>query len=135
LENLPPDVVEGLTSFAPSPDIDSPAYKRVQAIVGADPDPYSCQTHDHISLAVLAIAKAKAATGPAIHDNVRAVGNPAGTKVNSAVDGLKLLADGKEVNFEGASGPCKFTATGDISDCKFRFDIAEKGRYRLLSIS
>lgn len=135
LENAPADVVEGLVSFSPSPDIDSPAYKRVQAIVGADPDPYSCQTHDHISLAVLAIAKAKSATGQAIHDSVRAIGNPAGTKVTSAVEGLKLLADGREVNYEGASGPCKFTPTGDIQDCKFRFDVAEKGRYRLLSIS
>jgi ABC-type branched-subunit amino acid transport system substrate-binding protein len=135
LESLPPDVVQGLVSFAPSPDLNSPAFKRVQAIVGADPDPYSCQTHDHISLALLAIAKAKAATGPAIHDNVRAVGNAAGTKVSGALEGLKMLADGREVNYEGASGPCKFTPTGDIVDCKFRFDMADQGKYRLLSIS
>ena len=135
LESLPAEVVEGLISFAPSPDIDSPAYKRVQTIVGGDPDPYSCQTHDHISLAALAIAKAGAATGPAIHDAVRGIGAASGTKVTSAVDGLKLLAAGKEVNYEGASGPCKFTPIGDIEGCKFRFEVAEKGRYRLLLIS
>jgi branched-chain amino acid transport system substrate-binding protein len=135
LESLPADVMEGLMSFAPSPDIDSPAYKRVQSILGSEPDPYSCQTHDHISLASLAIAKAGAATGPAIHDTVRAVGNPAGTKVTGALEGLKLLAAGKEVNYEGASGPCKFTPSGDIENCHFRFDIAEKGKYRLLTLS
>jgi ABC-type branched-subunit amino acid transport system substrate-binding protein len=135
LESLPADVVEGLVSFAPSPDIGSPAYKRVQGILGGDPDPYSCQTHDHISLAALAIAKAGAATGPAIHDAVRGVGDPAGVKVSSAAEGLKLLAAGKAVNYEGASGPCKFTPSGDIENCKFRFDVAEKGKYRLLSIS
>jgi branched-chain amino acid transport system substrate-binding protein len=135
LASLPADVVEGLVSFAPSPDLGSPAYARVKAILGAEPDPYSCQVHDHVSLVALAIAKAGAATGPAIHDAVRAVGDPAGTKVTSAVAGLKLLAGGQAVNFEGASGPCKFTEIGDILDCKFRFDVAEKGQYRLLSIS
>jgi branched-chain amino acid transport system substrate-binding protein len=135
LDSLPADVVEGLIGFSPSPDVDSPAYARVKQILGAEPDPYSAQTHDHISLAILAIAKAGAATGPAIHDNVRAIGNESGTKISSALEGLKLLAAGHEVNYEGASGPCKFTPIGDISGCKFRFDVAEKGKYRLLSIS
>ncbi len=135
LENVPADVVEGLVSFAPSPDLGSPAYARVKRILGAEPDPYAAQIHDHISLIALSIAKAGASGGVAIHDFVRAVGDAGGTKVTSAIDGLKLLADGKAVNFEGASGPCKFTPLGDIEDCKFRFDVAEKGKYRLLSIS
>ena len=135
LASLPAPVVEGLVSMAPSPDTGSPAYKAVQAIVGADPDPYACQTYDHASLVALAIAKAGSATGAAIHDAVRKVGNPAGVKVSSAVEGLKLLAAGKEINYEGASGPCKFTPSGDIENCKFRFEVAEKGKYRLLGIS
>ncbi len=135
LESLPAEVVEGLVSMAPSPDINSPAYAHVKAILGAEPDPYASQVHDHVSLAALAVAKAGTDSGAAIHDAVRAVGNPAGVKVTSAVEGLKLLAAGKEVNFEGASGPCKFTPTGDIENCKFRFEIAEKGKYRLLSVS
>jgi len=135
LESLPAEVVEGLVSMAPSPDLASPAFKKVQSIVGADPDPYSCQVYDHVSLAVLAAAKAGSATGMAIHDSVRAIGNPAGVKVTSAVEGLKLLAAGKEINYEGASGPCKFTPAGDIENCKFRFEVAEKGKYRLLSVS
>ena len=31
-----------------------------------------------------------------------------GQKVYSAVEGLKLLAEGKEINYEGASGPLDF---------------------------
>lgn len=135
LENVPAEVVEGLIGFSPSPDLGSPAYARVKQILGADPDPYSAQVYDHISLIALSIAKAGAASGAAIHDAVRSVGDAGGAKVGSAVEGLKLLADGKAVNYEGASGPCKFTALGDIEDCKFRFEIAEKGKYRLLSIS
>lgn len=132
---LPQDVTEGLISYAPSPDLDSPAYKTVQGIVGKNADPYSCQTYDHANLALLSIAKAGMATGPGIHDAVRAVGNSAGTSVNSAVEGMKLLAAGREVNYSGASGPCKFTPIGDISGCKFRFDVVEKGQTRLLQLS
>ena len=58
-----------------------------------------------------------------------------GEKVSSPVDGLKLLAAGKEVNYEGASGPCDFLPSGDIENCKFRFDAAEGKGYRMISLS
>ena len=135
LDALPPDVTEGLMSYAPSPDPGSPAYARVKAILGAEPDPYSCQVYDHISLVALSIAAAGEASGAAIHDAVRRVSQGDGQPVSSAVDGLKLIATGKAVNYDGASGPCDFLPSGDIATCKFRFEVAEKGKYRLLSIS
>ena len=135
LASLPPEVTQGLVTMAPSPDVDSPAFKQVAAVVGADPDPYSCQAHDHIALAALAAAKAGDASGPAIRDNVRKIGNRDGMKVTDAVEGLKLLAAGKEIDYEGASGSCKFTPIGDIEGCKFRFEVAEGGKSRVLSIS
>jgi len=136
LEALPPEVTQGLTSMAPSPDVDSPVYKKVIGILGTnDPDPYSCQTYDHITMAILAIAKAGEASGPAIHESVRKISQGAGTKVASAVEGLKLLAQKKDVDFDGASGPCEFNEIGDIIDCRFRFEMAEAGKYKLLEIS
>lgn len=135
LDALPADVTEGLLSYAPSPDLDSPAYVAVKAILGAEPDPYSCQVYDHVNLVALAIAKAGVASGQGVHDAVRLVSQGDGQTVSSAVEGLKLLAAGKDVNYDGASGPCDFLPSGDIADCKFRFEVAEKGKYRLLSIS
>ncbi len=135
LEALPADVTEGLLSYAPSPDLGSPAYAAVRQILGAEPDPYSCQVYDHVSLVALAIAKAGTASGQAIHDSVRSVSQGDGQRVTSAVEGLQLLASGKDVNYDGASGPCDFLPSGDIADCKFRFEVAEKGKYRLLSVS
>ena len=70
----------------------------------------------------------------AIRDNVRKIAQGSGVKVESAVEGLKLLAQGKAINFEGASGPCDFTEIGDILDCKFRYEQAEKGKFKLLKI-
>ena len=140
LDALPADVTNGLMSYAPSPDLGSPAFAAVRRILGAEPDPYSCQVYDHVSLVALAIAQAGAtaagtATGQAIHDTVRTVSQGDGEKVSNVVDGLKLIAAGKAVNYEGASGPCDFLASGDIADCKFRFEQAEAGKYKLLSVS
>lgn len=136
LRALPPAVTNGLLSYSPSPDIASPAYARVQQILGTkNPDPYSCQIYDHVSLVALAIGKAGAATGLAIHDNVRTISQGGGQRVSSAVDGLKLLAAGHAVNYDGASGPCDFLPSGDIAGCKFRFDEAQAGHDKLLSVS
>jgi branched-chain amino acid transport system substrate-binding protein len=136
LAALPPDVTNGLMSFSPSPDPDSPAYKRVQQILGTQaPDPYSCQIYDHVALVALSIARANASSGVAIHDTIRDISQGKGEKISDPVAALKLLAQGKDVNYEGASGPCDFLPSGDIENCKFRFDVADGKSYRLISIS
>ena len=137
LSALPAEVTEGTYTWAPSPSPDSDAYKRLSKALGTDDiDPYSCQTHDHVSLVLLAIAHAKGeATGTAIRDHVRKISQGPGVKVESAVEGLKLLGQGKAVNYEGASGPCDFTEIGDIMDTKFRYEQAEKGKFKLLKIA
>jgi branched-chain amino acid transport system substrate-binding protein len=136
LDSVPAEVTDGTYTATPSPAVDSAGYKRLAKFLGAaDLDPYSCQCHDHASLVILAIAKAKGeATGTAIKDNVRKISQGGGVKVDSAVEGLKLLAQGKEINYEGASGPCDFTETGDIIDCKIRYDVAEKGAFKLIKL-
>jgi branched-chain amino acid transport system substrate-binding protein len=136
LDSVPAEVVDGTYTATPSPAVDSAGYKRLARFLGAaDLDPYSCQCHDHISLVLLAIAKAKGeATGTVIKDNVRKISQGGGVKVDNAVEGLKLLAQGKEINYEGASGPCDFTDTGDILDCKIRYDQAEKGKFKQVTI-
>jgi len=136
LESLPPEVTEGVITVQPSADVSSPAYELARKRLGiADPDSYETQATDWASLVCLSIAKAKAATGIAIHDNVRKVSQGSGTKVYSAVDGLKLLAQGKEINYEGASGPCDFTDIGDIVDCKFRYNKVGAGKFVLLKVA
>ena len=134
LAALPHEVTDGTYTWAPSPASESDAFKRLGRALGTDDvDPYSAQCHDHISLVCLAIAHAKGeATGTAIRDHVRRISQGGGAKVDSAADGLKLLAQGKAVNYEGASGPCDFNEVGDILDCKFRYEQAEKGKFKLL---
>jgi len=133
LESLPPEVTEGAYTVQPSSDIESPAFALAEKRLGEkDPDSYVTQATDWISLVLLTIARAKEATGTALRDNVRKISQGSGTKVASAVEGLKLLAEGKDVNYEGASGPCDFNEIGDVTDCKFRYQIVEKGKFRFL---
>jgi len=135
LDSLPQEVTEGIYTVAPSADIDSPAWAAAAKRLGvAQPDSYECQATDWISIVCLTIAKAKAATGTALRDNVRSVTQGAGTKVYTAVEGLSLLSKGQDVNYEGASGPCDFNEIGDILDCKFRFNQVEKGGFKFIAV-
>ena len=136
LAALPNEVTDGTYTATPSPAVESAGYKRLAKALGTDDlDPYSCQCHDHISLVLLAIAHAKGeATGTAIKDHVRSISQGNGVKVDSAVEGLKLLGQGKAINYEGASGPCDFTESGDILDCKIRFDQAQGGKFTFVKL-
>ena len=135
VEALPPEATEGLYTVQPSADVDSPAHALAAKRLGiSDPDSYESQATDWISLVLLTIAKAKEATGAALRDNVRKISQGQGTKVYSAVEGLKALAGGKEINYEGASGPCDFTDIGDIIDCKFRYQQIAGGKSKFLKI-
>jgi ABC-type branched-subunit amino acid transport system substrate-binding protein len=134
LDALPPDVTEKVYTAQPSADIDSPAYALAKVRLGGEPDSYEAQATDWISLVALAIARAKSASGTAVRDTMRRISQGDGAKVYSAVDGLKLLAAGREINYEGASGPCDFTDIGDIRACTFRFQIVAGGKFKLVTI-
>jgi branched-chain amino acid transport system substrate-binding protein len=134
LDSLPADVTEKVYTGQPSADLASPAYALAKARLGGEPDSYEAQATDWISLVVLTIARAKEATGTALRDNVRKISQGDGVKVYSAVEGLKALAAGKAINYEGASGPCDFTDIGDITDCKFRFQVASGGKFKFVSV-
>ena len=136
VEAGPPEVSHGVYTMAPSPDEGSGGFARVQKMVGmTNPDPYTCQVHDHANLVVLAMAAAKDASGAAIRETVRKVSQGGGKKVDNAVDGLKALAAGEKIDFVGASGPCDFTDAGDIIDCKFRYEQVDNGKIKLLRIA
>jgi branched-chain amino acid transport system substrate-binding protein len=130
------DVVEGVYTFAPSPAEGSGAYEKVKAAVGStNPDPYTCQVYDHVTMVLMSMALAKDTSGTAIKDNVRKVSQGGGKPVDNAVDGLKAIAAGEKVDYSGASGPCDFDAKGDILDCKFRFEQIKGGKFTLVKIA
>ncbi len=137
IEGLPADVVEGIYTISPSPAEGSKAYERLVKLIGvSNPDPYTTQIYDHINLVLMAIALAGDASGTAIKDNVRKVSQaPNGQKVDNALDGLKAVAAKQPVDYDGASGPCDFLESGDITDCKFRYEQVKAGKITLVKVA
>jgi len=134
-QTLPNEVTNGVITWQPSPDVESAAFKRLQTRFGnVEVDPYSAQTQDHATLAILAAAAAGDAAGTAIRDNVRRISQGDGAKVESVTDGLRALAAGRTINYEGSSGPVDFDARGDIQGTKFRYERAANGRFELMEL-
>ena len=135
LDANPPEVSEGILTGTPSADVDSSAYKLAADRLGLqEVDGFQAQATDWASLTALTIAKAGQTSGVAMKDNIRKISQGDGQKVYSAVEGLKLLAAGKDINYEGVSGPCDFNEIGDITTCRFRYTQVKKGKLEFLKI-
>jgi len=129
-------IVEGVYTYAPSVAEGSGALERVKKMSGlANPDPYTSQVYDHVTMVLMAMALAKDTTGTAIKDNIRKISQGGGKPVDNAVDGIKAITAGEKVDYSGASGPCDFDEKGDILDCKFRFEQIKSGKPVLVKIS
>ena len=88
--------------------------------VDAPQEPYLAETYDAVVLIALAAAKAGTTTDSvAIRDALRDVANPPGDVVGPGAGGIQkallLIAEGKDINYEGASGPVDFDEHGDVS--------------------
>jgi branched-chain amino acid transport system substrate-binding protein len=137
VESVPAEVVDKTFTIAPSPAEGSKAYARLVKMIGvASPDPYTTQVYDQINLILMAIAFAGDTSGTAIKDAVRKLSQAqSGAKVDNAIDGLKAIAAKQPVDYDGASGPCDFTETGDIADCQFRYEQVQGGKLTLVKIA
>lgn len=132
LEALPADVLEGVFTYSAMTPDTAPGLIEAKKLLGADYiDPYTAQTYDHATLTVLALAAAATQDGEGIRDNVRVVSQGDGEPVASAVEGIKLLSEGKSINYDGASGELIFNELGDITTLDVRFDVIKNGAFEV----
>jgi branched-chain amino acid transport system substrate-binding protein len=80
------------------------------------PKPYIDTQYDAVVLMALAMAKGGTATRQAVHDNLRRVANAPGIKVDARnlAKALRLIKEGKEIDYDGVSGSCDFDKYGDV---------------------
>ncbi len=129
IEGAGKEAAEGIYTIEPVPAAGSSAYERLKKLVKREQlDIYICQAYDHANLAILAMAKAGAASGTAIRDTIRKLSDGAGVNIDNAPDGLKAIAAGQEVNYQGASGPCKFDDIGNVIEVQFRLNQIRDGK-------
>jgi len=81
---------------------------------GGSPGEYAPQAWDAAALLVLAAQAAQENTGVGISQKLREVANEPGTEVTDVCEGLKLLREGEDINYQGASGNVDVDANGDV---------------------
>jgi branched-chain amino acid transport system substrate-binding protein len=115
-------VAEGVYTVLPGEAEGSTAYQNLKKIAGDIAlDTNACQAYDQINLILLAIAASKQASGEAIQKTIRStIGGPDGEVVGSVAEGLELLAQGKKINYDGASSNCEFLPNGNLPNAYFK---------------
>ncbi|MBM0740464.1 ABC transporter substrate-binding protein [Phormidium sp. CLA17] len=88
--------------------------KLWQAKFTKPPVQYAAHAWDAGALLALSAQAAKTNTGEAIKGKLREVANAPGVEVSDVCKGLKLLKEGKDINYQGASGNVDVDGNGDV---------------------
>lgn len=95
-----------------------PEYQAFEAlhreITGGDPGPFAANSFDMINLVALSLEASGVCSGEGINSVIRDVAD-GGEAVSSFAEGKAALADGKDINYEGASGPLVFDPSGTVA--------------------
>lgn len=88
---------------------------RYQAAYNREPSVYVPNTWDAAAVLVLAAEAAKSTDANAIKNKIRDIANPPGEDVTDVCQALSLIRQGKDINYQGASGSVDFNAFGDVT--------------------
>lgn len=109
--------IEGSFGTAPSVPGAAEAFEQAyKEAYGASAVPFKAQAYDAAVVVALAMEYAGEATGTAIRNNLRKVANAPGVEVGygELEKALKLAKEGKDINWQGVSGPIEFDESGDV---------------------
>ncbi|MBG1259333.1 ABC transporter substrate-binding protein [Nostoc commune] len=99
---------------------------------GGAPGEYAPQAWDAAALLTLAAQAAKENTGVGIANKIREVADGPGTEVTDVCEGLKLLKDGKKINYQGASGNVDIDANGDVVGVYDVWTVGDDGKIKVI---
>jgi neutral amino acid transport system substrate-binding protein len=99
---------------------------------GGAPGEYAPQAWDAAALLTLAAQAAKENTGVGIASKIREVADGPGTEVTDVCEGLKLLKDGKKINYQGASGNVDIDANGDVVGVYDVWTVGDDGKIKVI---
>lgn len=114
-----PGLIEGAKGTLPGPKLGDEFREQ---LLGVDPDltdfSYGPESYDATILLALAAYAANSTDGAEIAKYLRQVsgGTGDGEKVTTFADGVKLLKEGKQIDYDGASGPITLDEHGDPTE-------------------
>lgn len=106
--------------------------KLWQGKFGKPPAEYAPHAYDAAALLALAAQAAKANTGEAIQSKLRDVANGPGEEVTDVCKGLELLRQGKDINYQGASGNVDVDANGDVVGSYDVWTVKDDGKIEVI---
>ncbi|MBW4673186.1 MAG: ABC transporter substrate-binding protein [Desmonostoc geniculatum HA4340-LM1] len=98
----------------------------------SSPGEFAPQAWDAGALLVLAAQAAKENKGPGIAKHIREVAGGPGTEVTDVCEGLKLLKEGKDINYQGASGNVDVDANGDVIGVYDVWTVGDDGKIKVI---
>lgn len=129
------EALEGAFGTAPG-SLETEATKHFRAAYemkyGQTPIPFLPQTYDAVIVIALAIEAAGKPSGRAIRDKLREVANPPGTEVSygELEKAFELIRKGRDINYQGVSGPLTFDGRGDIKEGAVELWMVHKKKIR-----
>jgi branched-chain amino acid transport system substrate-binding protein/neutral amino acid transport system substrate-binding protein len=124
-------IVAGFRGLAPDPSAGGAAYQafreRYVEEYGREPGIYCSNTYDAAAVVLLATENAKEYSGDAVSKNLRAVANPEGVPVSDLGEALRLIREGKKINYQGTSGEITFDDHGDVNGAYMVWSVADNG--------
>jgi ABC-type branched-subunit amino acid transport system substrate-binding protein len=117
-----PTLIDGFFGTSPVTDAPTPEYNtyrdHFEAVFGGAPIPFSSNQYDALALLSLAFAQAGTTDGPAVRDALREVSAPPAdrgiVRAGRLAEGLSEVNQGRDVDYQGASGAVDFDEFGDV---------------------
>jgi branched-chain amino acid transport system substrate-binding protein len=137
LQNVGPEVAEGIHHLQPAPPLDAPSYKKFVKLMGAPADTvflFAGNAHDQICTIALAMEKAKSQEAAVWSKAIPDVCNPPGDTTDDVVKALQMLRADKKIKFVGAGAAGDFDSNGDQLNRSFLHQVIEKGKNRIVGV-
>jgi len=115
-----PANVEGFLGTAPLTEPTLPSFNAFaiayEGTWGRAPSTFDSSFYDATALILLAIARAESTEPAAVLAALRTLADPSGTIVRAGelAEGLRLIRDGRAINYDGASGPVDVDELGEV---------------------
>jgi len=114
-KDFPKGTLDGVKATYPGAELKSDFKARLLTVNSALKDfTYGPESYDATVMSALAATAAKSDNGKAIAGELQKI-SADGTKCSTYADCVKLLKDGKDIDYEGVSGPVDLNKTGSPS--------------------
>jgi neutral amino acid transport system substrate-binding protein len=106
--------------------------KNFKEATGQDLGAFVPHSYDAAALVAIAAEAAQDATGEGIKSKIREVANPPGQEVSDVCEAIKLVKEGKKINYQGASGNVDLDEYGDVKGSYDVWEVQPDGKIKVI---